>query len=82
MDTPLPKKEEKMSQATYKFFTTLSILVIMVIGVFLAAQFKDAVNIINTSLLLVNALLLLMIVTILLSSRVNVSGKTKNRGDM
>ncbi len=71
-----------MSQATYKFLTTISILAIMVIGVFLAAQFKDAVNIINTSLLLVNALLLLMIVTILLSSRISISGKTKNKGDM
>ena len=71
-----------MIQTTYKFLTTISILVIMVVGVLLAAQFKDAVNIINTSLLLVNALLLLMIVTILLSSRISISGKTKNKGDM
>lgn len=71
-----------MGQATYKFLTTISILVVMVTGVFLAAQFKDAVNIINTSLLLVNALLLLMIITILLSSRISISGKTKNKGDM
>ena len=71
-----------MSQNTYKFLITLSILVIMIIGIFLASQFKDAVNVINTSLLLVNALLLLMIVTILLSSRASISGKTKNKGDM
>ena len=71
-----------MGQATYKFLTTISILVVMVTGVFLAAQFTDAVNIINTSLLLVNALLLLMIITILLSSRISISGKTKNKGDM
>jgi len=71
-----------MSQVTYKFLMTLSILVIMFIGIFLATQFKDAVNIINTSLLLVNALLLLMIVTILLSSKANTSGKTKNKGGM
>ncbi len=64
-----------MSQAISKFLITLSILAVMVVGIFLAAQFKDAVNVINTSLLLVNAFLLLIIVTILLSSRGSLSGK-------
>ena len=56
-----------MNHTQHKLLTTAIVFVIMVIGVFLAAQLREiSLGILNIGLLLVNALLLLIILGILL----------------
>lgn len=69
-----------MNHAQHKFWTTIVVLIIMVIGVFIAAKFKDVIlGAINISLLLVNALLLLIILGILLQIKENFDGKKQKK---
>lgn len=69
-----------MNHVQHKFLTTAIVFLIMVIGVFISAQFKDvSLGILNISLLLVNALLLLIILGILLQVKENFSGKKQKK---
>lgn len=67
-----------MNNLQHKFSTTLIIFIIIVIGVFVGAQFKD-ISFINIALLLVNALLLLIILSILLMVKEKLNEKAKKR---
>lgn len=72
--------KRKMNHKQHKFLTTAIVLVIMVIGVFIAAQFKDiSLGAMNIGLLLVNALLLLIILSILLHLKENLIDKAKKK---
>lgn len=69
-----------MNHAQHKFLTTAIVFLMMIIGVFISAQFKEvSLGILNISLLLVNALLLLIILGILLQVKENFSEKTKKK---
>lgn len=70
-----------MNHVQHKFFTTAVVLVIMIIGVFIAARFKDiSLGSMNISLLLVNALLLLIILGILLQIKEILTEKKQKKG--
>ena len=70
-----------MNHVQHKFFTAVVVLVIMIIGVFIAARFKDiSLGAMNISLLLVNALLLLIILGILLQIKESLTEKKQKRG--
>ncbi len=70
-----------MNHAQHKFFTTAVVFIIMVVGVIIAAQLKEiSLGVLNISLLLVNALLLLIILGILLQVKEDFTQKTKKRG--
>ena len=69
-----------MNHKQHKFLTTAIVFVIMVTGVSIAAQFKDvSLGAMNIGLLLVNALLLLIILSILLHLKENLIDKTKKK---
>lgn len=69
-----------MNHAQHKFLTTAIVFLMMIIGVFISAQFKEiSLGILNISLLLVNALLLLIILGILLQVKENYSEKSKKK---
>ena len=69
-----------MNHGQHKFITTLILIVIMVIGVIVAAQFKEvSLGVLNMSLLLVNSLLLLIIWGILLQLKESPNEKSKKR---
>ncbi|MBI2657343.1 hypothetical protein HYX08_01465 [Candidatus Woesearchaeota archaeon] len=70
-----------MNHTQHKFLTTAIVFVIMVIGVFIASQFREiSLGALNIGLLLVNALLLLIILGILLQMNENVAGSKKRAG--
>jgi len=69
-----------MNHTQHKFLTTVVVFVIMVAGVFIAAQFKDfSLGAMNIGLLLVNAILLLIILGILLQLKENFAEKSKKK---
>ncbi len=69
-----------MNHAQHKFFTTTVVFLMMIIGIIIAAQFKEiSLGVLNISLLLVNALLLLIILGILLQVKEDFTHKTKKR---
>ncbi len=69
-----------MNHTQHKFLTTAIVFLMMIIGVFISAQFKEiSLGILNISLLLVNALLLLIILGILLQVKENYSEKSKKK---
>lgn len=70
-----------MNHVQHKFFTAVVVIVIMVVGVFIAARFKDiSLGAMNIGLLLVNALLLLIILGILLQIKESLAEKKQKRG--
>lgn len=72
-----------MNHNQHKFLTTLVVFVIMIIGVYIAAKFKDInLGAMNLVLLLANSLLLLITLGILLhiKENLNVLEKTKKKG--
>ena len=74
--------KKKMNHKQHKFLTTAIVFVIMVAGVSVAAQFKEiSLGAMNIGLLLVNALLLLIILSILLHLKENLTEKNKKRVD-
>lgn len=69
-----------MNHAHDKFLTTGIVFVTMLIGVFIASQFKEInLGALNMALLLVNALLLLIIFGVLLQIEEHIIEKTKKR---
>ena len=67
-----------MNHTQHKFLTTAIVFVIMVIGVFIASQFREvSLGALNIGLLLVNALLLLIILGILLQMNESFTGSKK-----
>jgi hypothetical protein len=74
------KKGRKMNHTQHKFLTTAVVFIMMLIGVFIAAQFQEiSLGAVNISLLLVNALLLLIILGILLQIRETFIVKSKKK---
>lgn len=70
-----------MNHIHHKFFTSVVVIVIMVAGVFIAARFKDiSLGAMSISLLLVNALLLLIILGILLQIKESLAEKKQKKG--
>ena len=70
-----------MNHVQHKFFTAVVVIVIMIIGVFIAARFKDiSLGSMNIGLLLVNALLLLIILGILLQIKESLPEKNQKKG--
>lgn len=69
-----------MNHVQHKFLITAVVFITAVIGVFIAARFKEvSISAINISLLLVNSLLLLIILGILLQMKESFSGKNKKK---
>ena len=69
-----------MNHVQHKFLITAVVFITAVIGVFIAARFNEIIiSSINISLLLVNALLLLIILGILLQIKENFGGKNKKK---
>lgn len=67
-----------MNHTQHKFLTTAIVFVIMIIGVFIALQFREiSMGALNIGLLLVNALLLLIILGILLQMNESFAGSKK-----
>ncbi len=70
-----------MNHAQHKFFTATVVFLMTIIGVTIAAQFKEvSLGVLNMGLLLVNASLLLIIIGILLQVKEDFTQKTKKRG--
>lgn len=69
-----------MNHTQHKFLTTSVVFLMMVIGVFLAARFKDIdLGAMNLVLLLVNSLLLLIILGIILHLKEGFGIKNQNK---
>ncbi|MBI3035199.1 hypothetical protein HYY71_02655 [Candidatus Woesearchaeota archaeon] len=69
-----------MNHTHHKFLTTAIVFVFMIVGIFVAAKFKDSsLGAFNISLLLVNSLLLLIILGILLHTREDLLKNEKKR---
>ncbi len=67
-----------MNHAQHKFLTTVIVIVMMFIGVFIAAQFKEInLDAMNLVLLLVNSLLLLITFGVLLHINENLPTSKK-----
>ena len=70
-----------MNHKQHKFLITTIVFVMIIIGVFFAAQFKEvSFGFISIALLLVNSILLLIIVGILLMIKETLHEKSKKRG--
>ncbi|MDP3764889.1 MAG: hypothetical protein Q8R04_00095 [Nanoarchaeota archaeon] len=70
-----------MNHKQHKFLTTAIVFVIMVVGVSIAARFNDiSLGAMNIGLLLVNALLLLIILSILLHIKENLTENKQKSG--
>jgi len=70
-----------MNHTQHKFLTTAVVFIIMVVGVFIAAQLREvSLGILNIGLLLVNAILLLIILGILLQVKENFPDRNKKKG--
>ena len=69
-----------MNHAQHKFLTTAIVFVIMIVGIVVAAQFQNiSLGALNISLLLVNALLLLIIFGVLLQVKETLVDKTRKK---
>lgn len=69
-----------MNHTQHKFLTTSVVFLMMVIGVFIAARFKDIdLGAMNLVLLLVNSLLLLIILGIILHLKENFGDRNKKK---
>ena len=69
-----------MNHTQHKFLTTAVVFVMLIIGIFTATRFNDiSVSAVNISLLLVNALLLLIILGILLQLKENFIDRNKKK---
>ena len=69
-----------MNHTQHKLLTTAIVFVIMVIGVFFAAQLREiSLGVLNIGLLLVNAILLLIILGILLQVKETFADKNKKK---
>lgn len=70
-----------MNHAQHKILTTTVVFLMMVVGVFIAARFRDIdIGAMNLVLLLVNSLLLLIILGIMLHLKENFGEAKKKRG--
>ena len=69
-----------MNHTQHKFLTTSVVFLMMVIGVFIAARFRDIdLGAMNLVLLLVNSLLLLIVLGIILHLKEEFGNKTKKK---
>lgn len=69
-----------MNHTQHKFLTTSVVFLMMIIGVFIAARFKDIdLGAMNLILLLVNSLLLLIILGIILHLKEGFGGTIKSQ---
>lgn len=69
-----------MNHTQHKFLTTVIVIIIMVIGVFIATRYKEInLGAMNLVLMLVNSLLLLIILGILLHLRENFVLRAKKK---
>lgn len=70
-----------MNHAQHKILTTSVVFLMMVIGIFIAARFREIdIGAMNLVLLLVNSLLLLIILGIILHLKENFGEVKKKRG--